>query len=265
MENLTVIKKGEKYSLISNALNERAFVLNETVALFKKDVATLPSMKRGSWARSFSVISLDGKVREINGEVPVETVKFIVSDKHFKFEGIEYPIAMNVETLQLTGLSVVATFRCNDNTSKYKNWMLPTSDFFQTLCHNPSDTDALGLIYTCDSYIAFTKEAADFVQPLYDEEIGRLKAAHQRWLSSLVCKVGDFVLGVEITDIERNPNGTAAYWLGEGRIHENYIEDFMEMKLPDYVEKVSFDVYGNISYFYNNTWNDDIEIFTDDF
>ena len=104
------------------------------------------------------------------------------------------------------------------------------------------------------------------MQPFYDEEINRLNESHQQWLSSLVCKVGDTVLGVKITDIERNPNGTATYWLeGEGQIHENSIEDFMEMELPDYVEKVSFDIFGQIYYWYNNMWNEKVDNFTDNF
>ena len=268
MENFILVKQGEKYSLIENALHIRAFVLNEVVASIQKDVAALPSIKRGSWARNFTVISLDGKIREIDRETPSETVKFTVSDVSLKFEGTEYPIALDVEPLQLTGLSPVATFRCNDSTSKYKNWKLPTSDFFQTIRKkfNATDTDALGLVSNCDAYLVFTKEAADFVQPFYDEEIERLNERRQQWLSSLVCKIGDTVLGVKIADIERNPDGTATYWLeGEGKIHENSIEDFMEMELPEYVEKVSFDIFGYIYYWYNNTWNDDIENFTDSF
>lgn len=268
MENFILVKQGEKYSLIENALHIRAFVLNEVVASIQKDVAALPSIKRGSWARNFTVISLDGKIREIDRKTPSETVKFTVSDVSLKFEGTEYPIALDVEPLQLTGLSPVATFRCNDSTSKYKNWKLPTSDFFQTLKRkfNATDTDALGLVFNCDAYLVFTKEAADFVQPFYDEEINRLNESHQQWLSSLVCKVGDTVLGVKITDIKRNPNGSASYWLeNEGQLHENSIEDFMEMELPEYVQKVSFDIYGHISYFYSNTWNDNIDNFTDSF
>ena len=268
MENFIIIKKGEKYSLIENALSERAFVINETATLFHKDVAPLPSLKRDSWARDFTVIFFNGKVREINNKIPSETIRFVVSEKKLKFEGIEYPIALSVQTEHLNALSTVATFRCNDSTSKFKNWQLPTADFFQGLKkkYNPTDTAALGLVSNYTSYLVFTKEAADFVQPLYNEEVQRLNDIHQQWLSSLDYKVGDNVLGVKITDIERNPNGTGKYWLeNNGQIHENYIKNFMEMELPEYVEKVSFDIYGHISYFYNNKWNDDIAAFTDNF
>ena len=268
MENFKIVQQGSKYSLVENALKERAFVPNEVIASSQKDVVELPHYRWGSWANKSTVLSLDGKVREIDGTCPVETVEFVISDNTLKFEGTKYPIALSVESLELTGLSPVTTFRCNDNTSKKRNWKLPTSGFFQELRQklNAEDNNALGLVYTCDSYIAFTKEAAELIQPLYDEEIHRLSTRHQQWLSSLSYKVGDTVLGVKITDIKRNPNSSASYCLEDGgEIHENSIEDFMEMELPAYVQKVSFNRYGCISYFYNNTWNEDLDDFTDSF
>ena len=96
--------------------------------------------------------------------------------------------------------------------------------------------------------------------------IDRLNERNQQWLSSLSYKIGDTVLGVKITDIVRNPNSSASYCLEDGgEIHENSIEDFMEMDLPAYVQKVTFNHYGGISYFYNNTWNEDLDDFTDSF
>ena len=268
MENFKIVKQGAKYSLVENALKERAFVPNENIVANQKDVAELPHYRWGSWANKSTVISLDGKVKEIDGTCPVETVRFVISDNTLKFEGTKYPIALSVESLELTGLSPVTTFRCNDNTSKKKDWKLPTSGFFQELRQklNAEDNNALGLVYTCDSYIAFTKNAAELIQPLYDEEIDRLNERNQQWLDSLDYKVGDTVLGVKITDIGRNPNSSASYYTEDGgEIHENSIEDFMDMELPEYVQKVSFNRYGCISYFYNNTWNEDLDDFTDDF
>ena len=268
MENLKIIQQGSKYSLVENALKERAFVLNEIIAASKKDVAELPHYRWGSWANKSTVISLDGKVKEIDGTCPVETVRFVISDNTLKFEGTKYPIALNVEAIVLTGLSPVTTFRCNDSTSKKKNWRLPTSDFFQQLKNkfNAENNNALELVYTCDSYIAFTEESAELIQPFYDEEINRLSEQHRQWLSSLDYKIGDTVLGVKITDIKRNSNNSASYCLEDGgEIHENSIEDFMEMDLPAYVQKVTFNHYGGISYLYNNTWNEDLDDFTDSF
>ena len=133
MENFKIVKQGAKYSLVENALKERAFIPNEVIAASQKDVAELPHYRWGSWANKSTVIFLGGKVKEIDGTCPVETVKFVVSNDTLKFEGTKYPIALSVEPLQLIGLSPITTFRCNDNTTKKKELETPNFRFLSRI------------------------------------------------------------------------------------------------------------------------------------
>lgn len=261
-QQVKIIIKGNNMTLIYTPQQGRFFVPNQLLEKANPEhLNKVPEIKtyRRYGTGKYCPVWVEGDLMHLDRAYR-QMIFFEMEGTH-SYKNQDYPIAINFKVLNSKPAEPVKVYNVNGLFPKEINWVIPNLTDPKLKALEKENNDIYSLL---DVYYCFTNEAVEKFEPVYIQVQLKLKENLKKWKDNQCLNIGDLVHGKEVVDIRKNPNETATFVIRNnekdfGYVHENYIDSLLNEKIPEYIDDVKINMWGNLQYHYNNKWYDDLD------